>query len=61
MRIHLAKSGGDNLPNGEDFRVILAEELYQNSLFSYAFKDHQHRWEQYWNKLINHVENTRNK
>ena len=60
MRIHLAKSGGDNLPDGNDFRVILAEEYYQNSLFSFAFRTHEKRWEQYWSRLINNVESTRN-
>jgi len=60
MRIHLAKSGGDNRLDGLDFRVCLAEEEYTNSLLSYAFRGHERRWKQYWERLINHVESTRN-
>ena len=51
MKIYLAKSGGDNMPNGEDFRIILAEEVFLNSLFSYSFRQFESRWEQYWDKL----------
>lgn len=60
MKIYLAKSGGDRLPNGQDFRIVLAEEEYQNSLFSFAFRGHEDKWTQYWNKLVNRVQITKN-
>lgn len=51
-QIHLAKSGGDNLTDGSDFRVLLAQEFYLNSLFSYAHREREHLWKQYWDRLI---------
>nr|WFD61491.1 MAG: hypothetical protein [uncultured cyanophage] len=39
---------------------VLLEQEYTNNLFSFAYQEYEKYQHQYWNGLINHVNNTRN-
>lgn len=59
MRIHLIiPSKGGNQPVFTS--DILIEQQYTNNLFSFAYQEYERYQYQYWNGLINHVNNTRN-
>jgi hypothetical protein len=59
MKIHLiipSKGGDQPIFTSE----ALIQEQFQNSLFSFAYKDYEKYQYHLWDGLINHVESTRN-
>ncbi len=59
MKIHLIIpiKGGSQV----DFASsVLLEQEYTNNLFSFAYQEYEKYQHQYWNGLINHVNNIRN-